>query len=581
MVQEVLLENKLFSSNQVEQIVNRLKDNPDKTRKQLAIFGLFRQQPPFNQIKDVNQLQSRDQLRDMVIQWFDKTIDEMVKTKEFIDNKDLATKYLVAYMDNVNSLGANARPFSMRNIEKELVDVVLNHGWIKEDREKKAVGIYEPNDSDVIYKDDDIWIMRGDTKAKCVLYGQGQKWCISRADLNFYNTYRIQYGATIYFCMQPNVQGDEHTFVILNYGDNQYGLADQTNDGKRSGGPNEAISWSQVEREIPNLKGKESNFKHIPVTKEEKKYTDLIAKKFNGDDLGGYILDKTNSLVVHGARVSPVDFIRDYVAHGNEVAESQFPSLTPEMLDSLIEIGYSFNSWTFTYLTEAQKRRAATIDFNAKSPNLENLYFFIFEYLSPENKQKCISRMMFAGGITDKHYAYMSDEQKDKHLTMKVTGANIFKLSDFEFGMLPEILKTQQVKRLMRRQSPMFVSDVIFDFMNYDLQKLYVDALGYGSIKIPDSQFIKLPDNLKQEYLSSKIQYGSSVTDEQFIYIPDNRKREYIQNMRAGEKINLFRTSEAQGNWTRDNNLDKDGFGYALQKESEKSRLQTLSGIKK
>lgn len=216
-VREIISENKLFNKSQVEQIANRFKDNSEELKNQLAIFGLFRQQPPFNQIQDVSQLQSKDQLVNLFNQWFNKTIYELTRTNEFIDNRNLATKYLKAYVANITSLGANARPFSMRNIEKEFVDVILNNGWIKEEKQK-PVGIYEPHDSDVVYKDNNIWIMNGNSRSRCILYGQGQKWCISNREMNYYNTYRINYEATIYFCMQPNVQGDEHTFVILNYG---------------------------------------------------------------------------------------------------------------------------------------------------------------------------------------------------------------------------------------------------------------------------------------------------------------------------------------------------------------------------
>jgi len=116
-IQEVLLENKLFNKNQIEQIANRFKDSSEELKNQLAIFGLFRQQAPFNQIQDVSQLQSKDQLVNLFNQWMNSMIQGMMKTKSFIDNEQNAKKFIQAYADNVKSLGGNARPFSLKNIE--------------------------------------------------------------------------------------------------------------------------------------------------------------------------------------------------------------------------------------------------------------------------------------------------------------------------------------------------------------------------------------------------------------------------------------------------------------------------------
>lgn len=444
-VRDILNENKLLNKNQVEQLANRFKDGSDELKNQLAIFGLFRQQAPFNQIQDVNQLQSKDQLASLFNQWFEKTIGEMIKTKDFIDNRDLAEKYLRAYVTNINSLGANARPFSVRNIEKELVDIVLNNGWIKENKQK-AVGIYEPDDSDVVFKDNDIWIMKGDSKAKCVLYGQGQSWCISRADLNHHTTYRINFGATIYFCMQPKIQGVEHTFVILNYGDDQYGLADQTNQNKRSGGPNEAMSWSKIESEIPNLRGKQDFFEHHPVTDEERRYSNLLDIRYFEDDLYDFIISSSQDIYVNGAKISPVDFARDYASRHRALTTEQLQSLSEDMISAIVEIGYEFaGAIVGSVLNEKQYRRYLQLKINSS----KDLTDYELERADENQRYEYIEQCLNGEFLIESQIKYATLEQKQRYAKI-VVEKEYFAYDEIFDIMTDQQKKTFIVKRILR-----------------------------------------------------------------------------------------------------------------------------------
>lgn len=495
-IQEVLLENKLFNKSQVDQIQNKFKDSSEELKNQLAIFGLFRQQAPFNQIQDISQLQSKEQLTNLFNQWMNSMIQGMMKTKSFIDNEQNAKKFLQAYIDNVKSLGGNARPFSLKNIEKEFVDVILNNGWIKEEKQK-AVGIYEPNDSDVVYKDDDIWIMKGDTKAKCVLYGQGQSWCISRSDLNFYNTYRINNGATIYFCMQPNVQGDEHTFVILNYGDNQYGLADQTNKGKRSGGPEVAMSWYEIEHEIKNLRSKQEYFKYIAVTEEETNYSKLVSTLFHDDNLGEYILDQTKNLYVHGSKITPEDFIRDYVANGNYIEREQFSSLTQEMIESLIESGYDFTH-TYEFLSQKQKSRVIAL----KVKNNRSLTYDEWYYCSPEQKFTYIEhRLKNNIPLYDWELEDATQDQRNSSINIKLNKGHELTFNEYEnFSSQSQKERHVEIK----------------------IKQRYTRLAVY--------EFDKATPEQKNVYLNQRIEDGSALHEWELDYLTPDEKRQYIEN---------------------------------------------------
>jgi hypothetical protein len=239
-------------------------------------------------------------------------------------------------------------PFSIKKIERGLVDLVNNNRWINDTEIKAGNTIYNPKNDDVMFENDNIIILNTDTKAKCVMYGQGESWCITKPELNYYNTYRLNYMATPYFVLQKNVQGDEHKFVIMNYGHRGYAIADRSNSGLRSGGVNDAMSWDEIEQQLPNLQGLERYFPYREITDDENRYAELLDKikdNFVGDDLQEVVDRFCNGLIINGSQVTAGDFIRDLAANKMDFNLEQLKSLRKETMDSLIEVGYFVNKY--------------------------------------------------------------------------------------------------------------------------------------------------------------------------------------------------------------------------------------------
>jgi hypothetical protein len=334
----LIVENKLYPNKLINQVMDKIGDSSEETKNKLSIAGLYR-----DSFGNIQQLKTKEQLDNVFDKWYENTINKMIKTSAFTDNKDLAKKYLDAYVKNVKSLGNNARPFSLKKIEKGLVDLVNNNNWIDDETISNTdKSIYKPDDKDIVYEDDEIIILDTNTKAKCVMYGRGESWCITKPELNYYNTYRIKYGATPYFVLQKNVEGDEHKLVIMHYPDG-YAIADRSNSGDRAGGNQyDNEPWSYIENEIPNLKGLEEYFPYREITDDERKYEEIInkTKGYDGDNLQGYIDNTIKGLIINGSKVEAKDFIRDYAAEGVKIEDNQLKSLRPEVLDSLIESGY-------------------------------------------------------------------------------------------------------------------------------------------------------------------------------------------------------------------------------------------------
>ena len=335
----------------IEPITKRFNDNSDDMINKLAIAFLFRQS-----FGDIMSFMTKQDFENSFKKWYNYNVGELIKTPDFTDNTTLAKKYLDAYIDNIVSLGNAAQPFSFKNIEKTLVDLVNTKRWIKDEAYLANTNtIYNPNSDDIAYEDDEIIILNTDTKSKCVMYGRGETWCITKADSNYYNTYRLSYGATPYFVLQKNVKGVEHKIVIMNYGRSGYAIADMSNAGERIGSRSLTMQWYKVEEELPNLNGLERYFPYREITEDERKYADLLDSvkiHFKDNDLQKLVDDSIDNLVINGARVTSGDFIRDLAANQMVFTLEQLQSLRKETLDSLIESGYFVNSYYDTKLYE-------------------------------------------------------------------------------------------------------------------------------------------------------------------------------------------------------------------------------------
>jgi len=255
---------------------------------------------------------------------------------------------------------------------EKMYDLYLNNKIVKQDG--YVTGKYSlstPQDNDVVYENDKVLIVKGSTKGRCIAYGDGESWCISQRGVNYYNNYRVSYGATIYFVLQKQLSDSdtEQKVVILNYNNEEYGIADKSNSGNRSGGPNVAVSWSEVESALPNLKGLKDKFKVVPVSEPEKKFS-----KVGEQNIKGSLIDYFNNIVkgfkIDGEEVGFEDFLTQYISSRRKLTDEQVKELYADRLyiDSLIESGYFMiygeeKGSNFTVLKEIDKRRVVKLSF--------------------------------------------------------------------------------------------------------------------------------------------------------------------------------------------------------------------------
>ena len=170
---------------------------------------------------------------------------------------------------------------------------------------------------DAIYNENGLLILLGDLKQKCIRYGKGYSWCISRTDTsNIFFSYRMRLNEPVFYFVFDEDKPKEdiyHAMVIyINKGGDYY-VATSKNTG------DEQMSWSQIEEKQPKLKGLQKLFKHIPLTEEERKdyqrfknkISDEEYDKLNYTDKEKYI-GFSHDLTEKQIRITPKELVSKY-----------------------------------------------------------------------------------------------------------------------------------------------------------------------------------------------------------------------------------------------------------------------------
>lgn len=528
LLREALNINEIYGKKVIDVITKKFNDTSEDMINKLAVASLFR-----NEIGDINQYKTKEQFDIAFNNWYERTLNNLIKTTSFPENKELAKKYLDAYITNIKSLGQSAMPFSMKKIEIGLVDLVNNNRWIKDTEIKPSNTIYNPKDEDIVFENDELIILDTNTKAKCVMYGQGETWCITKPELNYYNTYRLSYKATPYFVLQKNVQGNEHKIVIMNYGYG-YAIADRSNSGERSGSSRDVMPWDEIEQQLPNLQGLERYFPYREITDDERRYAELLDKIKDGfvaNDLQDMIDRSIKGLVINGSQVTAVDFIRDLSANRMVFNLDQLKSLRKESMDSIIEVGYFVNKYFDSRLYE--------------------------EVLSPTQINRIIKLKIDSNiQVDNAFYKFMSEDTLKKYLMLRVNGHNNGVSNEWRSGINQAKLDSDELKMIKT-----LLPNVKINIGRYDLSDKYDLFLAIYA----DNSIITSPEVKEKLNNLSKNQVQLLIYD-----YPELTK--YLVKSEGFDEL---------GTWQLSNILEKDSSSYKaiLDNISEEKKVDLLDRL--
>jgi hypothetical protein len=206
---------------------------------------------------------------EMLFELTDKVKNQMVekfKDEEPTLNDAQIEYYLNKWDQYVKSFEPKFRDItklSFKQVERLIDDAVTK----SELKGKGEIKTFDQSD-DIIYDKNNLTILRGDIREKCIKYGDGYSWCISRKDAsNMFYSYRMRQNEPVfYFVFDKDRPTSDVWHAVVIYVDNRniFHVATANNPGDVQ------MSWEQIEQKHPKLRGLRSLFKSQPLTDEEK-----------------------------------------------------------------------------------------------------------------------------------------------------------------------------------------------------------------------------------------------------------------------------------------------------------------------
>ena len=206
----------------------------------------------------------------------------------------------------------------------------------------KDIDITGEDKENVLANDEDVLILKGDDEHKCVRYGKGYSFCISRPlGGNMYGNYRLSKASTFYFIYFKKVpKEDERHIMVL----------DRTNEGwEWTFGKNQTRvingGWNEVIGQFPVLAKYESLFVNKPLTEEEKVYQQRLRTFVSSPSL-----EKFNKFSYQEKA--------DVLKFGMLIPLDVFESLDKKFLrNEWISVGPKMSDPIFNKLTDKEKER--------------------------------------------------------------------------------------------------------------------------------------------------------------------------------------------------------------------------------
>jgi hypothetical protein len=244
--------------------------------------------------------------------------------RNYFPNKNL--KDFKDYMDFSEQVHAKSgeKSFAQRNKE-ESGDIDV-HGVDKEN---------------VIADDEDVLILKGDDEHKCVKYGKGYSFCISRPyGGNMYGNYRLSKESTFYFVYFKKVPKDNPKHIMV-LDRTRYGW--EWTFGENS---TQAIhgGWDEVVENFPELEKYEDAFVNKKLTDEERQYQQKLA---------GFTRNPQKEKFEQFSYKEKADVLK----FGMKIPEDLFDSLDKFLRNEYISVGPTIDLNIYNKLNDKEKER--------------------------------------------------------------------------------------------------------------------------------------------------------------------------------------------------------------------------------
>jgi len=332
---------------------------------------------------------------------------------------------------------------------------------------------------DELYNKNNLLILLGDLKQKCISYGSGYKWCISRTDSsNMFYSYRMRLNEPVFYFVFDKDKPKEdkyHAIVIYINKQKQYYVANANNEGDKQ------MSWDQIVEIQPKLKDLQSIFKHIPLKPEEREEYNKFKEPISFEEYEKLSYDQKNK----------------YISFGHDLSYNQVEITPKELL-----IKY------------------------AKTTIGNNLPEDFVKKMSPSDQKELKNNRIKKYGELNSKFIYYQNDLTSEDLTVK-GGLN---LNNTKITSLPDNLKVEGSLYLNNTKITSLPDNLKVEgslyLSNTKITSLPDNLKVVGDLYLSNTKITSLPDNLKVGgglYLS-----GTPITS-----LPDNLKVEgslYLNN---------------------------------------------------
>jgi hypothetical protein len=188
-------------------------------------------------------------------------VKENLRFKFKRENENLTDAQIDYYLDRwdryVNNFESQYRDITRLTFSQveALIDDAETRTQLK--GKSKNQPKFDQND-DLIYNKNNLVILKGDLREKCIQYGSGYSWCISRSDAsNMFYSYRMRMNEPMfYFVFDKDLPDTNIWHAVVIYVDNSniFHVATSNNPGDVQ------MTWDEIVSKKPKLSGLESLF---------------------------------------------------------------------------------------------------------------------------------------------------------------------------------------------------------------------------------------------------------------------------------------------------------------------------------
>ena len=188
------------------------------------------------------------------------------------ENPQLTDAQINYYLDNWDrySQGFETQYKDITRLTFAQVEQLIDHAQARAELKGKAKPeqTFDQND-DMIYNRNNLVVLKGDLREKCIQYGQGYSWCISRTDASnmFYSLRMRKNEPMFYFVFDKDRPKDDVWHAVVIYVDN-----DQVIHVATANNPGDVeMTWEQIVTKQPKLRGLEQLFVPQPLSPDERR----------------------------------------------------------------------------------------------------------------------------------------------------------------------------------------------------------------------------------------------------------------------------------------------------------------------